>query len=166
MSDPNAAVGVMGAAAVGATRTAVSVASIDGAVRKAQASGGISVLIRELEIIAFTAGVFSAPADGARAAPHNDQALIETDAIEEDAREPQLRLPTQGSKLPAGSARVLVEDVTTARTHAVEEQRAAAARAEFFTLRRFLPFAHKLVATVGVEWLPLMSDLQVVVKST
>lgn len=146
--------------------TDVSVASIDGAVRKAQSSGGMSMLIRELELIASAAGLSKASTAGSSCtAAQDDNDSPELDAVGEDSvHETQLRLPTQRSSPAASISLVMVEDVTAVRAHAAEERRAAAARAEFFMLRRFLPFAHKLVATIGGEWLPLMSDTQVVTK--
>lgn len=142
--------------------------SLDGALRKAAASGGIGVLTHELVLIATAAGLSGPPSETTDAPTSTVSTLSSVslspngDASENEtsSRELEIRLPGSGSKHAGGSMRVLVEDVTEDRKRSEEQRDAAAARKEFFTLRRFLPFANKLVATVGGEWLPLMSDSQ------
>ena len=136
----------------------VSVASIDGAVRRASAAGGINVLLDELALIAIAAGVAPRVANPSSVeAQDSDSTAPEGEDLAESAPKVEIRLPGDRSI----NNRVLVEDVTDEWTRSQEERLASAKRAEFYTLRRFLPFAHKLVATIGGEWLPLMSDVQV-----
>ncbi len=127
-------------------------ASIDSALRKAAAGGGVAAVVGEMAAVATAAGLSWSP-------PRDAVCLdaISTGNDVQGWRELELHLP--GSR--GTGARVLVEDVTEARAQAHEERRRAVARQEFFTLRRYLPFAHKLIAAVGGEWLALMNDAQV-----
>jgi hypothetical protein len=141
----------------GGAQGAAGLASIDGALRKAAAGGGVAAVVGELAAVATAAGLsWSPPTD----AVCSDAACTGKDG--QGWRELELRLP--GSR--GAGARVLVEDVTEVRAQAQEERRRAVARQEFFTLRRYLPFAHKLIAAVGGEWLALMSDAQVSQRCT
>ena len=134
----------------------LGVESIDGALRRAAAGGGgVAELLRELNGVACAAGV-SGNCSPAAPAADSGAALADDECCGNGAPELDILLP--GARKSAG--RVLVEDVTAERERAAEERRAAESRREFYALRRFLPFAHKLVATVGGEWLPLMSDAQ------
>jgi hypothetical protein len=141
----------------GGSEGAAGLASIDGALRKAAAGGGVAAVVGELAAVATAAGLqWSPPTDA-----------VSTDAVStgkdgQGWRELELRMPDSRG----AGARVLVEDVTEVRAQAQEERRRAAARQEFFTLRRYLPFAHKLIAAVGGEWLALMSDAQVSQRCT
>ena len=125
-------------------------AALDAAIRMSE-RGGLGALLPELARIAVMAGVL--PCAAAQGEVDRDATTIDGEAGEVL----ELRLP--GDQRASG-AKALVEDVTAARAVAQGERQAAADRAEFFALRRFLPFAHKLVATIGAEWLPLMSDAQ------
>jgi len=141
------------AAGAGAGAGAAGVASVDGALRAAAApGGGLAALVGELAAVAAAAGL-------ARAGAHERSPCEDRREDLRVADEHELELLLPGSR--GAGARALVEDVTAAREQAHEEQRSTAARKEFFALRRYLPFAHKLVAAVGGEWLALMSDAQV-----
>ena len=128
----------------------MAAARLDAAIRSSQ-HGGLGALLPELARIAVMAGVM--PCAAAQGEADRDATTLDGEAGEVL----ELRLPGDQR---AGSGKALVEDVTAARAVAQGKRQAAADRAEFFALRRFLPFAHKLVATIGAEWLPLMSDAQ------